>query len=161
MQRKKQFAPEWVCYDDRETCECCHSFFTWASTSDNKAQEARDKKNCRSCGALVCAKCSEKKMSLSNIGIEQRVRVCDSCFFSKGKKSADIEATRSLILEGEGGAIIGGNGDSNSDSSDSDDSDSGVRIVNKSKRRNTRRKSVIVENLVANLNGADINPMNE
>lgn len=59
---------------------CCASRFTWASTSDTEAQEARDKHNCRSCGALVCNPCSKTRVPLPSIGITVPVRVCDRCY---------------------------------------------------------------------------------
>ena len=59
---------------------CCASKFTWASTSDSKAQEARDKHNCRSCGTLVCDPCSRNRVPLPSIGLIVSARVCDRCY---------------------------------------------------------------------------------
>lgn len=59
---------------------CCASRFTWASTSDNEAQEARDKHNCRSCGSLVCDPCSLNRNPVPSIGLTAAVRVCDRCY---------------------------------------------------------------------------------
>jgi FYVE zinc finger len=59
---------------------CCASRFTWASTSDNEAQEARDKHNCRSCGSLVCDPCSLNRIPIPSIGLTTTVRVCDRCY---------------------------------------------------------------------------------
>jgi FYVE zinc finger len=59
---------------------CCASRFTWASTSDSEAQEARDKHNCRSCGTLVCDPCSTNRVPIPSIGITVTVRVCDRCY---------------------------------------------------------------------------------
>jgi hypothetical protein len=59
---------------------CCASRFTWASTSDSAAQEARDKHNCRSCGSLVCDPCSGNQIPLPSIGITVNARVCDRCY---------------------------------------------------------------------------------
>jgi FYVE zinc finger len=59
---------------------CCASRFTWASTSDNEAQEARDKHNCRSCGSLVCEPCSSNRIPIPSIGLTVTVRVCDRCY---------------------------------------------------------------------------------
>lgn len=59
---------------------CCASKFTWASTSDSEAQEARDKHNCRSCGTLVCDPCSRNCVSLPSIGLNVTVRCCDRCY---------------------------------------------------------------------------------
>jgi len=59
---------------------CCASRFTWASTSDNEAQEARDKHNCRSCGSLVCEPCSGNRIPIPSIGLITAARVCDRCY---------------------------------------------------------------------------------
>jgi hypothetical protein len=59
---------------------CCASRFTWASTSDNEAQEARDKHNCRSCGSLVCDSCSLNRIPIPSIGLTTAVRICDRCY---------------------------------------------------------------------------------
>lgn len=60
---------------------CCASRFTWASTSDNEAQEARDKHNCRSCGSLVCDPCAQNRIPVPSIGLTIAVRVCDRCYY--------------------------------------------------------------------------------
>lgn len=72
--------PRWTAFDEDDTCSCCASRFTWASTSDTKAQEARDKHNCRSCGTLVCNPCARRRIPLPSIGITVSVRVCDRCY---------------------------------------------------------------------------------
>jgi len=72
--------PRWTAFDEDDTCSCCASRFTWASTSDTEAQAARDKHNCRSCGTLVCDPCSKNRMPLPTIGIALPVRVCDRCY---------------------------------------------------------------------------------
>lgn len=59
---------------------CCASRFTWASTSDNEAQEARDKHNCRSCGSLVCEPCSSNRAPILSLGLNVAVRICDRCY---------------------------------------------------------------------------------
>lgn len=63
---------------------CCASRFTWASTSDSEAQEARDKHNCRSCGTLVCDPCSRNRIPIPSIGISLSARVCDRCYHDMG-----------------------------------------------------------------------------
>lgn len=68
---------------------CCASLFTWASTSDSEAQEARDKHNCRSCGGLVCDPCSNNRLPLSDIGINLPCRVCDRCYHGMGSAMND------------------------------------------------------------------------
>ena len=72
--------PRWTAFDEDDTCSCCASRFTWASTSDSEAQEARDKHNCRSCGTLVCDPCAKRRMPLPSVGITVPVRVCDRCY---------------------------------------------------------------------------------
>ena len=67
---------------------CCASRFTWASTSDSEAQEARDKHNCRSCGGLVCDPCSLNRVPIPSIGITVAVRLCDRCYNDMGAISA-------------------------------------------------------------------------
>eukprot|EP00559_Dactyliosolen_fragilissimus_P009779 CAMPEP_0184874104 /NCGR_PEP_ID=MMETSP0580-20130426/42210_1 /TAXON_ID=1118495 /ORGANISM="Dactyliosolen fragilissimus" /LENGTH=266 /DNA_ID=CAMNT_0027377077 /DNA_START=730 /DNA_END=1527 /DNA_ORIENTATION=- len=72
--------PKWTGFDEESTCSCCASRFTWASTSNSEAQEARDKHNCRACGNLVCDPCSNNRAALPQIGITLMVRVCDRCY---------------------------------------------------------------------------------
>jgi hypothetical protein len=86
---------------------CCASRFTWASTSDSAAQEARDKHNCRSCGSLVCDPCSCNRIPLPSIGITVNVRVCDRCYHdisgaSAAAKHASIsDAVPVSMVEGQ------------------------------------------------------------
>jgi Lipase (class 3)/FYVE zinc finger len=76
--------PKWTAFDEDDTCSCCASRFTWASTSDSEAQEARDKHNCRSCGTLCCDPCSRNQVPLPRIGLMIPVRVCDRCYHDMG-----------------------------------------------------------------------------
>ena len=82
---------------------CCASRFTWASTSDSEAQEARDKHNCRSCGSLVCAPCSNNRFPLPSMGISSPVRVCDRCYNDMACviHSDGNDLTQSFICEDE------------------------------------------------------------
>ena len=80
VRHAEELPPRWTAFDEDDTCSCCASRFTWASTSDSAAQEARDKHNCRSCGTLVCNPCSSKSMPLPSIGVTVPVRVCDRCY---------------------------------------------------------------------------------
>ena len=73
---------------------CCASAFTWASTSDSEAQEARDRHNCRACGGLVCEQCSKNKCPVPDIGLLFAVRVCDRCYHDMG--SVVINDSRKL-----------------------------------------------------------------
>ena len=72
--------PKWTAYDEDDTCCCCANRFTWASTSNSQAQEARDKHNCRSCGGLICDPCSKNRVPIPSIGLTVPVRVCDRCY---------------------------------------------------------------------------------
>jgi FYVE zinc finger len=77
---------------------CCASRFTWASTSNSEAQEARDKHNCRSCGGLVCHPCSKKRLPIPSIGLTVAVRVCDRCYNDMGGVSATNSSVASSFL---------------------------------------------------------------
>lgn len=81
---------------------CCASRFTWASTSDNEAQEARDKHNCRSCGSLVCEPCSRNRIPIPSIGLTVAVRVCDRCYNDMDgllSATATSEKTKTALTE--------------------------------------------------------------
>ena len=80
VRKAPEHAPRWTAFDEDDTCSCCASRFTWASTSQSKAQEARDKHNCRSCGTLVCNPCSTNRIPLPSIGLTTPTRVCDRCY---------------------------------------------------------------------------------
>lgn len=80
VRKAPEHAPRWTAFDEDHTCSCCASRFTWASTSQSKAQEARDKHNCRSCGTLVCDPCSTNRIPLPSIGLTTSTRVCDRCY---------------------------------------------------------------------------------
>jgi len=94
--------PEWTGFGDEKTCCCCASRFTWASTSDNEAQEARDRHNCRACGGLVCDSCSKNRVPIVNIGIHLPSRVCDRCYNDMGGILSSHDAmARSFISNDE------------------------------------------------------------
>ena len=81
---------------------CCASRFTWASTSNSVAQEARDKHNCRSCGGLVCDPCAKQRIPIPSIGLSVPVRVCDRCYNDMGSLSvASSSATNSFLAVDE------------------------------------------------------------
>lgn len=71
--------PRWQAYSDAKFCACCDSNFTWNSTLDSKAQQMRDRFNCRHCGLVVCDSCSMHRVPIFSIGIAEPVRVCDRC----------------------------------------------------------------------------------
>eukprot|EP00658_Telonema_sp_P-2_P047067 TRINITY_DN3557_c0_g1_i1.p1 TRINITY_DN3557_c0_g1~~TRINITY_DN3557_c0_g1_i1.p1 ORF type:complete len:566 (-),score=97.44 TRINITY_DN3557_c0_g1_i1:125-1822(-) len=74
--------PTWQRFCDAPVCACCNSDFTWASTSSGDAQQMLDRRNCPSCGLVVCDGCSQHTRPLHSIGIVEPVRVCDGCHFS-------------------------------------------------------------------------------
>lgn len=77
---------------------CCANRFTWASTSDSEAQEARDKHSCRSCGGLVCDPCAQHRVPIPSIGITVPVRVCDRCYNDMGGVSTVSSSMTSSFL---------------------------------------------------------------
>eukprot|EP00538_Stauroneis_constricta_P012579 CAMPEP_0119560048 /NCGR_PEP_ID=MMETSP1352-20130426/13861_1 /TAXON_ID=265584 /ORGANISM="Stauroneis constricta, Strain CCMP1120" /LENGTH=1432 /DNA_ID=CAMNT_0007607917 /DNA_START=66 /DNA_END=4364 /DNA_ORIENTATION=+ len=89
--------PRWTPFDEDDTCSCCASRFTWASTSSSAAQEARDKHNCRSCGGLVCDPCSKNRVPMPSIGITAMVRVCDRCYNDINGTNSSRGSTRTLV----------------------------------------------------------------
>ena len=84
VRHAQELPPRWTAFDEDDTCSCCASRFTWASTSNSEAQNARDKHNCRSCGTLVCNPCATNRIPLSSIGLTVPVRVCDRCYNDLG-----------------------------------------------------------------------------
>jgi len=103
VRRAKAPLPEWTGFGEESTCACCASRFTWASTSDTEAQEARDKHNCRMCGGLVCDPCSQNRLPLTDLGITLPSRVCDRCYNDMGGIMANGEdgetMARSFLAE--------------------------------------------------------------
>jgi len=82
VRHAQEVPPAWVPFENARVCSCCEAVFTWASTLRSKAQEARDKHNCRACGRLVCAPCSSNRVSLPKFGLLEPSRVCDRCFYT-------------------------------------------------------------------------------
>jgi hypothetical protein len=95
--------PRWTAFDEDDTCCCCANRFTWASTSDSKAQEARDKHNCRSCGGLVCDPCARNRVPIPSIGLTVPVRVCDRCYndIMGGVSASSSSLTSSFLAANE------------------------------------------------------------
>ncbi|CAF2379400.1 unnamed protein product [Rotaria sp. Silwood2] len=62
-----QVPPAWT---ERDSCFRCHTSFS-AFTR---------KHHCRACGETFCATCSSKSSQLLEFGIEDEVRVCESCY---------------------------------------------------------------------------------
>ena len=99
IRQAQEGLPRWTAFDEDDTCSCCASKFTWASTSDSEAQEARDKHNCRSCGTLVCDPCSKNRIPLPTLGITSCVRVCDRCYHDIDGVLTGFGMTTSFLLE--------------------------------------------------------------
>ena len=134
--------PTWTAYDEDDTCCCCANRFTWASTSDSEAQEARDKHNCRSCGGLTCDPCSRNRVPISSIGLTVPVRVCDRCYndILGGVSAASSPMTSSLLAGDEVERSL------------SDCSSASVQEEEKEKpERRRQKRSVVVDDLVSQM----------
>jgi hypothetical protein len=134
--------PIWTAYDEDDTCCCCANRFTWASTSDSEAQEARDKHNCRSCGGLICDPCSMNRVPISSIGLTVPVRVCDRCYndIMGGVSAASSPMTSSILAGDEDERTL------------SDCSSASVHEEVKEKpERRRQKRSVVVDDLVSQM----------
>ena len=98
VRHARKSLPEWTGFSEAMTCSCCASKFTWASTSDSEAQEARDRHNCRACGSLVCAPCSTQRIAVPDIGINVPSRVCDRCYHDMGRVLSDSISCDSQLV---------------------------------------------------------------
>lgn len=65
--------PEW---SDSPSCQRCRDSFTLTNR----------KHHCRKCGGTFCHLCSSNEMILLDMGINEPVRVCDSCYRSRPEK---------------------------------------------------------------------------
>jgi hypothetical protein len=117
VRRAQEAPPRWTAFDEDDTwyvsysifigksrevtqpvfSSCCASRFTWASTFNNEAQEARDKHNCRSCGTLVCDQCAQNRVPLPSIGLTVPVRICDRCYYDIDGVVGSSLLTQSLV----------------------------------------------------------------
>ena len=132
----EELPPRWTAFHEDDTCSCCASRFTWASTSDSEAQEARDKHNCRSCGTLVCNPCSTNRIALPSIGITVPVRVCDRCYNDLGGLlTSPLAMTNSFVEENR---RLSDNGA---------DPTTGTGSEHKKVERQRERRSLVVDDL--------------
>ena len=135
VRRAMEDPPQWTAFDEDDTCSCCASKFTWASTSDSEAQEARDKHNCRSCGTLVCDPCSSNRIPLPTLGLTNPVRVCDRCYH-------DIDGIASSLVEEDLFSVNEG-------------TETSARTVSEKPVRTRERRSFVVDELASRISKPD------
>lgn len=140
VRNAEELPPRWTAFDEDDTCSCCASRFTWASTSDSEAQEARDKHNCRSCGTLVCNPCALNRIPLPTIGLTMPARVCDRCYNDLGGTLTGLSTmTNSYIEERE--RLEG-------------DRHGSTAPARNRRERQRERRSVVVDDLARRLQGS-------
>mmetsp|Transcript_22267 Transcript_22267/g.55140 ORF Transcript_22267/g.55140 Transcript_22267/m.55140 type:complete len:1218 (-) Transcript_22267:241-3894(-) len=133
--------PRWTAYDEDDTCCCCANRFTWASTSNSEAQEARDKHNCRSCGGLICDPCSKNRVPIPSIGLTVPVRVCDRCYNDiKGGVSAAVSSSVAYVLAAKKG-----------DATERNSSSIAPHEEKKKPERTRQKRSAVVDDLVSRM----------
>lgn len=81
-----QIAPVWT---DRDSCFRCHTNFS-AFTR---------KHHCRACGETFCSACSSKQCPILDYGIEDEVRVCESCY-DRITTTGSVRPPASIISQG-------------------------------------------------------------
>ena len=74
--------PEWT---DSPNCQRCRDAFTMTNR----------KHHCRKCGGTFCQLCSSNEMVLLEMGINEPVRVCDSCY----KNPPEKEKRKAKLIE--------------------------------------------------------------
>eukprot|EP01041_Mallomonas_annulata_P006796 gene6796-13763_t len=82
VRRASKEAPMWTPFSASGVCERCRAAFTWHTTCQGRAQEMRERHNCRCCGALVCGPCSLHREPVPSLGLRTPSRVCDQCFYA-------------------------------------------------------------------------------
>jgi len=65
-----QGAPVWMQDKKASTCLICQESFG----------VMKRRHHCRKCGSVICANCSGNQMSLPQLGMADRVRICDKCY---------------------------------------------------------------------------------
>lgn len=138
--------PNWTAFDEDDTCCCCANRFTWASTSNSEAQEARDKHNCRSCGGLVCDPCAKNRVPIPSIGVTVPVRVCDRCYnnIRGGVSAASSSMTSSFMAVDEDERTLSDSSPGRAGSESTDE------IKERPERRRTKR-SLVLDDLVCQM----------
>jgi len=81
-------APVWIPDDEVVSCMLCFAPFTFT----------KRRHHCRSCGKVICAECSRKKLLLLNVD-KSPVRVCDNCYNNLAtSKEEEAESANKTVL---------------------------------------------------------------
>lgn len=67
--------------------------------------------SCKRCGKWMCAKCTQQRLSIPEVGLLHPVRHCQSCFDAQGGAQADVEPLHLFRPLGGRHTSIGGNAD--------------------------------------------------
>jgi len=135
---------------------CCASRFTWASTSNSEAQEARDKHNCRSCGGLVCDPCSKSRAPIPSIGITVPVRVCDKCYNDINGTNSSRASVQSFQEVDEEGALCDFPTGTAAGSLDQASWDTERSSPSFKPERQREKRSIVVDDLVSRIRSSSL-----